>query len=173
MTAKRADSNEALPDFSVLLLVPCEVSAFDCLMTTIAMRTLRNLQHSIPLYLRIPTHPVPTLSDHWLNEYPYFGKLVLRLSAFKLLATVCYKHADASGPIPFDSPRGADSSETLPASGGYLPIELSPFFSLLTLTAMRTLRNLHHWTPLYLRIPTHPVPTPSDHWLQDYPCFCT
>ena len=154
---RRADSYETIPDSAGHL--PSEISPFVCLLTTIAMRTLRNLHYSIPLYLRIPTHPVPTLSDHWLNEYPYFGTLVLRLSAFKLLATVCYKHADASGPIPLDSPRWADSNETLPDSGGYLPTKESPFRSLLTSTAMRALRNLHHWIPLYLQIPTHPVPT--------------
>jgi len=63
---------EALPDSSGHLLVPGEVSAFVCLLTTIAMRTLRNLHHSIPLYLRIPTHPVPTLSGHWLQGYPFY-----------------------------------------------------------------------------------------------------
>ena len=119
MTAKRAGSNEALPDSSGHLLVPGEVSAFVCLLTTIAMRTLRNLHHSISHYLRIPTHTVPTRLDNWLNEYPYFGTLGLRVSAFKLLATVCYRHADPSGPIPFDSPGRADSNETLPDSGGH------------------------------------------------------
>jgi len=175
MTPKRGDSNEALPNASghQHLLVPGKVSAFVCLLTTIAMRTLRNLHHSIPLYLRIPTHPVPTLSDDWLNGYLDLGTLVLRVSAFKLLATVCYRHADASGPIPFDSRRRPDSHETLPNSGGHLPTEVSPFFSLLISTAMRTLRNLHHSIPLYLRIPTHPVLTLSDHWLQGYPFFCT
>jgi len=105
MTANRAGSNEALPDSSGHLLVPSEVSAFVCLLTTIALRTLGNIHHSIPLYIRIPRHPVPTLSDHWLNGYPYFGTSVLWVSAFKLLATVCYWHADASGPIPFNSPQ--------------------------------------------------------------------
>jgi len=100
-----ADSHEALPDSSGHLLVPGEVSAFVCLLTTIALRTLGNRHHSIPLYMQIPTHPVPTLSDHWLNGYPYIGTLVLRVSALKVLATVCHRHADASGPIPFDSPR--------------------------------------------------------------------
>jgi len=157
MTAKQADSNETLPDSSGHPLVPSEVSAFVCLLTTIAMRTLRNLHHSIPLYLRIPTQPVPTLSDHWLNGYTYFGTVVLRVRAFKLLDTVCYRHADTSGPIPFDSPRRADSNETLPDPGGHLPAEVSPFFSLRNSTAMRTLPNLHHSIPLYLRIPTHPV----------------
>jgi len=167
-----ADCNEALADSSGHLLVPGEVSAFVCLLTTMALGTLGNLHHSIPLYMRIRTHPVPTLSDHWLNGCPYFGTLVLRVSAFKLLATG-YRHADTSGPIPFDSPRRADCNETLPDSGGYLPAEVSPFLSLPTSTAMRTLRNLHHSIPLDRRIPTHPVPTLSDHWLQGYPFIST
>jgi len=148
MTAKRADSKEALPDSRGHLLVPGEVSAFVCLLTTIAMRTLRNLHHSIRLSLRIPTHPVPTLSDHWLNGYAYFGTLVLQVSAFKLLATVCYRHVDASGPIPFDSPRQADSNGTLPDSGGHLPAEVSAFFTLLTSMVMWMLRELYHAIPL-------------------------
>jgi len=173
MTAKRADSKKTLPDSSGHLLVLGEVSAFVCLVTTIAMRTLRNLNHSFPLYLRILTHPVLMLSDHWLNGYPYIGTFVLQVSAFKLLATVCYRPVDASGPIPFDSPQRADSNGTLPDSAGHQPAEVSTFFSLLTSTAMQTLRNLHHSIPLYLRIPTHPVPTLSDHWWQGYPFFCT
>jgi len=168
-----ADCNKALADSSGHLLVPGEVSAFVCLLSTIALGTLGNLHHSIPLYRRIPTHPVPTLSDHGLNGYPYFGTLVLRVSAFKLLATGCYRHADASGPIPFDSPRQADSNGTLPDSGRHLPAEISAFFTLLTSTAMRTLRNLHHSIPLDRQIPTHPVPMVCDHWLQGYPFIST
>jgi len=137
------------------------------------MRTLRNLYHSIPLDQQIPMHTVPMLSNHWLNGYAYFCTLVSSASTFKLLATGCYRHADASGPIPLDSPRRADSNETLPDSGRHLPAEVSPFLSLLTSPAMRTLRNLHHSIPLDRRIPTHPVPTLSDHWLKGYPFFCT
>jgi len=164
MAPKRADSNEAIPDSSGHwhLLVPGEVSAFVCLLTTIAMRTLRNLHHSIPLYLQIPTHPVRTLSDHWLNGYPYLGTLVVRVNAFKLLATVGYRHADASGPIPFDSPRRADSNETLPDSARHLPSEISAFFILLTAIAMRRLRNLYHSIPLGDRTPMKPSPTLPD-----------
>jgi len=66
MTTKRADSNEALPDSSGHLLVPGEVSAFVCLLTTIAMRTLRDLYHSIPLDRRNLMDPVPMLSDRWV-----------------------------------------------------------------------------------------------------------
>jgi len=137
------------------------------------MWTLRNLYHSIPLAPPIPTHCVPTLSDHWLKGYPFFCTLVLRVSTFKMLATGCYRHADASKPIPFDSPRRADFNEGLPDSGGHLPDEVSASFSLLTSTAMRTLRNIHHSIPLNRRIPTHPVPTLSDGWLNHYPYFCT
>jgi len=66
-----ADSNAALADSSGHLLVPGEVSAIVSLLTTIALPTLGNLHHSIPLYIRIPTHHVPTLSDHWLQGYPF------------------------------------------------------------------------------------------------------
>jgi len=158
---RRVDSNETLPDSARHL--PPEISAFYIPLTGIAMRTLRNLYHLIPLDFRIPTQAVSMLSDHWLNGYAYICTCVPRVSIFKLLATGCYRHADASRPIPFDSPWRADSNETLPNPCGPLPAEVSPFFSLLTSTAMRTLRNLHDSIPLYLRIPTHPVPTLSDH----------
>jgi len=136
------------------------------------MWTLRNLYHSIPLTDRIPTHPVPTRSDHWLKSYPYFCTLVPWASTFKLLATGCYRHADTSRPIPFNSPHGADSNKTLPDSGRHLAGEVSALFSLLTSIAMRTLRNLFHSIPLNRRIPTHPVPTLSAHWLKAYSHFC-
>jgi len=63
--------NEALPDSSGHWPVPGEVSAFSLLLTSIAMLTLRNLYHSIPLDRRNPTHPVPMLSDRWLNGSAY------------------------------------------------------------------------------------------------------
>jgi len=94
-------------------------------------------------------------------------------STFKLSATQCYRHADTSRPIPFDSPGRADSNETLPDSGGHLPAEVSPFFSLLTSIAMGTLQNLYHLIPLNRRIPTHPVPMLSNRWLKGYPYLCT
>jgi len=108
------------------------------------MQTLRDLYHLIPLAERNSTHPVPTLSDHWLKSYPFFCTLVPRASTFKLLATGCYGHADALRPIPFDSPGRADSNETLPYSGGHLPTEVSAFFILLTSIAMWTLQELYH-----------------------------
>jgi len=150
-----------------------EVSAFFILLTSIAMRTLRNLYQLIPLDRRIPTHPVPMLSDHWLIGYVYFCTLVLWVSIFKLLATGCYRHADASKTIPFDSPQRVDSNETLSNSGGHLPLEISAFFSQLTSIAMRTLRNLYHSIPLDWRIPTHPVPMLSGQFLIGYAYFCT
>ena len=159
-SSRQADSNEALPDSSGHL--PAAVSALFCLLISIAMQTLQNLHHSVPLSRRIPTDPVPTLSDPWLKGYPFFSSLVLRASTFKMLATGCYRHADTAKPIPFDSPRRADSNEGLPNSGGHLPAGVSAFFSLLTSIAMRTLRNLHHSIPLSRRIPTDPVPTLSD-----------
>jgi len=134
---RRPDSNETLPDPGGHL--PAEVCPFFSLPTSIAMRTLRNLYHSIPLERRIPTHPVLTLSDRWLKGYPYLCTLVPLESIFKLLATECYRHVDTSRPIPFDSPRRADFNQTLPHSGRPLPAEVSAFSSLLTSIAMWTL----------------------------------
>jgi len=48
------------------------------------MRTLRNLYYSIPLAEQIPTHSVPTLSDHWLKGYPYLCTLVPHAGTFRL-----------------------------------------------------------------------------------------
>jgi len=168
---QRVDSNGTLPDSAEHL--PAEISAFSLLLTSMAMRTLRDLCLSIPLDRRIPTHPVPILSDHWLNRYPYFCSLVLSVSTFKLLATECYRHADASRPIPFNSPRRADSNETLPDSAGHLPAQVFAFFTLLTSIAMWTLRELYHSIPLAERNSTHSVRTLSDSWFQGYPYFCT
>jgi len=109
---RRADSNDTLPESGGHL--PTEVSASFILLTSIAMRALRNLHHSIPHGRRIPTHPVPMLSDHWLNGYAYFCTCVPRATTFKLLATGCYRHVDASRPIPFDSPRRGESNALCP-----------------------------------------------------------
>jgi len=84
-----------------------------------------------------------------------------------------YSHADAARPIPFYSPRRADSTETFPNSGGDLPPEISAFFNLLTSIAMRTLWNLYHSIPLNQRILRHPVPTLSDSSLKCYPNLST
>jgi len=139
------------------------------------MRTLRNLHHLIPLDRRIPTDPVPMLSDRWLNGYAYFCTWVPRASTFKLLATGCYRHADASRPIPFNSAGRVDSNETLPDSGGHLQAEVSAFFTLLTTgsIAMWTLQDLYHSIRLAEGNPTHSVRTLSDRWFKGYPYFCT
>jgi len=84
-----------------------------------------------------------------------------------------HSHADTSRPIPFDSPRPADSNETLPNSGGHLPAEVSAIFTLLTSIAMWTLRELYHSIPLAEQNPTHSVWTLSKRWFQGYPYFCT
>jgi len=168
---RRADYNESFPDSGGHL--PSAISAFFFLLTTMARWMLRNLHYSILLDRRIPTYPVPMLSDRWLKGYSYMCTLVLWVSTGKFWATGCYRHADASKPIPFNSPRRADYKETLPDSGGHLPPEVTLFFFLLTSIAIRTLRNLHHSIPLNLRIPMHPVQTLTDHWLQGYPFFCT
>jgi len=137
------------------------------------MQTLRDLYHLIPLAKRNSTHSVPTLSHDWLKGYPFFCTLVFRASTFKLLATGCYRHVDASRPIPFDSPGRADSNETLPDSSGHLPAEVSAFFTLLTSIAMWTLQDLYHSFPLAEGNPTHSVRTLSDRWFKGYPYLCT
>ena len=164
---RRADSNEALPDSSGHL--PPVISAFYILLTSIAIWTLRNLYHLILLDCGIPKHTVPMLSDYWLNGYAYLCTYVPRVSIFKLLATGCYSHADASRPIPFDSSRRADSNETLPHSGRHLPTEVSAFRTLLTSIGMWTLRELYHAILVAERNPTHSVRTQSDRWCKGYP----
>jgi len=57
-----ADSKEARPDSSGYRPVPGEVSAFFFLLTSIAMGTLQDLYHSIPLAERTPMRPSPTLA---------------------------------------------------------------------------------------------------------------
>jgi len=102
---RQVDSNETLPLGGYL---PPQISAFFILLTSIAMQTLLNIYHSIPLNWQIPRHPGPMLSDHWLNGYASFCTLVLWVSTFKLLATECYRHADTSRPIPFNPPHRAE-----------------------------------------------------------------
>jgi len=162
--------NKTLPNSGGHL--PTEVSPVFSLLMSIAMRTLQNLYHFIHLAKWIPTHPVPTVSNHRYMSYPYLCTLVPRAGAFKLLAAECYRHAEASKPIPLDSSRRADSNDALPASGGYLPAKVSAFFSLLTCIAMRTLRNLYYSIHLAKRIPTHPDPMLSDQRCMSYPYLC-
>ena len=137
------------------------------------LRILRDLYHSFLFAERNPTHSVSTLSDQWLNGYPYLCTLVILVSTFKWLATECYRYTDTSRPIPFNSPCREESNETLPDSGGQLPANVSAFFSLLTCIAMWTLQNQYHSITLAERNPTHSVLTLTDHWLKGYPFFCT
>jgi len=132
------------------------------------MRTLQDLYHVVPLADRNSTHSVPTRSDNWLKDYLFFCTVVPQASTFKLLATGCYRHADTVRRIQLDSCWRADFNETLPASGGHLPPEVSVFFILLTSIAIPTLRNLYHSIPCHRRIATHPVPMLSDNYLNGY-----
>jgi len=161
-----ADCNEAMHDSRGHWPVPGEVSAFFILLTSIAMWILRNLYHSINLDRRMATPAVSMLSARWLKGYPNICTGVPLASTFKMLATECYKHADTSRRIRFDSPGRADSSETLPDSGRHLPPELAALFILLTSIAMRTLRKLYHLIPLAERNSTHSVLTLSEHWVK-------
>ena len=85
----------------------------------------------------------------------------------------CYSYADALKPIPFDSPRRADSNEALPDPGGHLPAEVSTFFTLLPSIAMFTLQELYHSIPLAEGHPMHSVRILSDRWFKGYPHLCT
>ena len=102
----------------------------------------------------VPTHSVPMLANHRLKDYSYFCPFVLRASTFRLTDTESYWHGNASKPILFISPRGADSNRTHSDSGGHLPSELSALFSLLTFIAIWIFRNLYHSIPLDPQIPT-------------------
>jgi len=82
-----ADFHETLPDSGRHL--PAEVSAFFTLLNSIAMWTLQELHHAIPLAEENPMHSFWTLSNCLFKGYPYFCIVVLRASTFKLLATEC------------------------------------------------------------------------------------
>jgi len=58
-----SDCNVALPDPRRHRRVPGEVSALFFLLTSIVMRTLRDLYHSIPLGEWTPIRPFPTVAD--------------------------------------------------------------------------------------------------------------
>jgi len=92
---------------------------------------------------RIPLWPFLTLAD--CNEAlpdssglqcgparPSRTSASARWGICPFLPADLYSHADASRPIPFDSPRRADPNKALPDSGGHLPTEISASFILLT-----------------------------------------
>ena len=117
--------------------------------------------------------PSPDAVRPLVEELSLICTCVPRVTIFKLFATECYRPADASRPIPFDSPQRGNFNETLPDSAGHLPAEVSAFFTLLTSIAMWTLRELYHSIPLAQRNPTHSVRTLSNRWFTGYPYFCT
>ena len=73
---------------------------------------LRAIYHSIGLVRRILMRPLQTLADAWLVRYPSFS------------CTESYSHATTTSHTPIDSPRPADSNETLADSIRLLVIEL-------------------------------------------------
>ena len=67
--------------------MPGEVSAFFFLLTSIAMRTLRDLYQSIPLRERIPIRPFLSLADYNETLPDSGGLLPPQISAFVILLT--------------------------------------------------------------------------------------
>ena len=123
--------------------------------------------------MRNPRQSVPTVFKDRLKGYPFFCTLVPQASTFKLLATGSYRHEDTSRPILLNSPRSADSNETLPDPGGHLPPQVSAIFSLMPTIPMWSLRDLCHSIPLAEGNPTHTVRRLSVHWFKGYPSFTT
>ena len=81
---------------------PGQVLSHCWLLGATGMRTLRGLYHSIPLGERTPMRPFPTPAD------------ICPLRYLPLHPADLYSHADTSKPIPFDSPRPADSNGPCP-----------------------------------------------------------
>jgi len=77
------------------------------------MPQLRALYHSILLVELNLMSYLPTLADHWLRSYHLFEP------------ADCYRYATASGLIPFDSSRLADSNGPPPDQIRPLAVELS------------------------------------------------
>ena len=89
-----------------------------------SMPHLRALYNAIRLVLRIQMVLFPTRSDRWLWSYHFLSTLVFRAGTYRLSDAVCYKHATASGLIPLNSSRRAESNELSPDSGGPLAGEV-------------------------------------------------
>jgi len=109
---------------------PNKVSATFSLLTSTAIRTLRNLHNSISLNRQILKHPVITLSNNLVTGYAYFSTFFHRASTFKLLATECYRHWYPSSHIPFNSPYRAHSNPSCPGPDRGLVLKLSPLLYL-------------------------------------------
>jgi len=84
----------------------------------------RALCHLIRLIHRVQMVHFPTQSDRWLWSYQLLGTFVLRESTYRLCDAECYKHATASGLLPFNPSRPTDSNGALPDSIRLLAVEL-------------------------------------------------
>ena len=114
--------------------------------------------------------PLRTLAGAWLVRYPSFS------------CTESYSLATATSHTPIDSPRLADSNETLTDSIRPLVIELPQLlvsspgevhtdFSLVTATGGPQPRALYHSIRLVRRFLMRPWRTLADAWLVRYPSF--
>jgi len=125
-----ADSNEALPDFSGHWPLPGEVSAFFSLLTSIAIRTLRDLYQSIPLSKRIPMRPFLTLADS--NEAlpdssghrPVPGEVSAFFFPLTSIAMRMLRDLYHSIPLPERTPM-----RPFPTLSGICPLRYLPFSS--------------------------------------------
>ena len=115
----------------------------------------------------------PTRSDCWWWSYLLVCTFVPRASTFRLFPAEGYRHTTASGLIPLNSSRRAESNELSLGSGAPLAGELSPFLTLLTATGMPPPRALYHSIRLVRRIQMVRFPTRSDRWLSSYHPLCT
>jgi len=91
-----------------------------------------------------------------------------RAGTFRLFPAECYMHATASGLIPMNPSRRAESNELSLSSGEPLAGELSLNLILLTATGMPPLRALYHSIRLVCRVRMVRFPSRSDRWLGSY-----
>ena len=174
-----AESNEALVDSIQPLAVeltqpfvsfPGGAATDFTLVTATGVLQPRAVYHSNGLVRRILIRPLRTLADTWLVRYLSF------------LSTGCYSHAPAMSHTAFDSPRPADSNETLADSIRPLAVELTQLlvssmggvatdFILVTATGVLQPRAIYHSNRLLHRILMRSVRTLADAWLVRYLSF--
>ena len=120
------------------------------------------------LVRQILMRPLRTLADAWLVRYP------------SVSCTESYSHATATSHTPIDSPRPADSNETLADSIRPLVVELHQLlvsslgevprdFSLVIATGGPQPRAIYHSIHLVRRILIRPLRTLADARLVRYP----